>query len=100
MKRRLRLRDLVRRRLLHVHEEARRVRRDRLVEREREKAEEEQQEDRDAEPAERVADGRHRIPLGSNASRRPSPNSVSASTVRKIARLGISVSQGENDEGL
>ena len=39
VERRLRLRDLVGRRLLHVHEEARRVRRDRLVERERQERE-------------------------------------------------------------
>ena len=85
MKRLLRLGNLVRRRLLHIHEEARRVGRDRLVEREREEAEYEQQDDRGAEPAEREADGRHRTPRGSKASRSPSPNSVSASTVRKIA---------------
>ena len=100
MKRFLRLGNLVRRRLLHVHEEARRVGRDRLVERERQEAEDEQQDDRRPEPAEREAEGRHRAPRGSKASRRPSPNSVSASTVRKIAALGRIVSHGENVVGL
>ena len=100
MKRVLGLGNLVRRRLLHIHEEARGVGRDRLVERERKEAEQEQQDDRGAEPAEGEAEGGHRTPRGSKASRSPSPKSVSASTVRKIAALGRIVSQGENVVGL
>jgi len=88
----VRLRDRLRRRVLDVDEEPRRVRGHLQIDREGDRREDPEQDHRDRETAKDEAD--HRAPLGSVASRSPSPNWFNANTVKKIAIDGQSVSHG------
>ena len=88
----VRVLDLRRRGVLHVDEEAGGVGGHLQIDRERDDREQPQQDDGDRDTAQDEAD--HRTLLGSVASRSPSPNWLSANTVRKIAIDGQSVSHG------
>src|SRR5262249_28028867 len=82
--------------LLRVDEEEGGVGRHREVDEKRDHGEEEEQHHPGPEPSNDIAETRRHqpAPVGSKARRSSSPSWFSASTVRKIARLGTTVSQG------